>query len=74
MLISDFYAAIESRGDGLDPMLKAGIADADKAAEIIKRVDLILSAAAGSAAEISVRKNPIQRATSAVPFTLRRGR
>ena len=38
MLISNFFAEIESRGDGLDPRLKAGIADADKAVEIIRQV------------------------------------
>lgn len=55
VLISEFHAAVESRGDGLHPMLRALLAQADQAAEITRRVDGMLQAGPSPASEASLQ-------------------
>jgi hypothetical protein len=41
----EFFAAVESRGDGLHPVLKAGAANLERAIEITRQVDEVVRAA-----------------------------
>jgi hypothetical protein len=41
----EFFAAVESRGDGLHPVLRAGVANLERATEITRRVDEVVRAA-----------------------------
>jgi len=44
VLISDFHAAVEARSDGLHPLLKTLLVQADQAAAITRRLDGMLQA------------------------------
>jgi hypothetical protein len=64
MLISDFHAAAESRGDGLHPTLRALLIQAYQTAEITRRVDGMLQAGPNPASEGSLQEKrcvPSQR-------------
>jgi hypothetical protein len=63
MLISDFHAAAEARGDGLHPTLRALLVQAYQTAEITRRVDGMLQAGPSPASEsIIPAKNDSHRA------------
>jgi hypothetical protein len=54
VLISDFHDAIESRGDGLHPMLKAFLVR--QVMEMPQRADGMLQAGPGTASEASLQE------------------
>jgi hypothetical protein len=59
MLISDFHAAAESRGDGLHPKLRALI-QIYQAAEITRRLDGMLQAGPSPASEASFQEKAMR--------------
>lgn len=74
VLISEFHAAVESRRDGLHPMLRALLAQAGQAAEITRRADGMLQAGPSPASEASLQESdaiPSRRLAQALKDELR---
>jgi hypothetical protein len=68
VLISDFHAAVEARRDGLHPMLRALIVQADQAATITRRADGMLQAGPSPASEAA------RQADASATVAIRQGR